>query len=118
MATTATKKPRTSIEAVPQLATLPERVAVLEIKVQNIDDKMDDMKTDVAANHASLIETLKEMRETSVEQHTDMAAKIKELNTIKDKWVKYGMVALAFAAGSGWIGNSTSLPTILKFMGL
>ena len=111
------KKPRTSIEAVPQLATLPERVAVLEVNVININDKMDDIKVEMLSNHDSLINTLKEMRDTSVTQHTDMANKIKELQTVKDKWMKYSMVALAFAAGAGWI-NSTQLPHFLKFLGL
>ncbi len=117
MATTAAKKPRTSIEAVPQLATLPERVAVLEIKVNNIDEKMDDLKQDLCDNHENIIATLKEMRETSVAQHTDMASKIKELDTFKNKWVKYAMVGLAFAAGAGWIG-SPNFANIIKFLGI
>ena len=44
MATATLKKPRTSIEAVPQLATLPERVAVVEVKIQSIEVKIDDLK--------------------------------------------------------------------------
>jgi N-acetylglutamate synthase/N-acetylornithine aminotransferase len=46
-----------------------------------------------------------------------MAGKIKDLQTLKDKWVKYGMIGLAFAAGAGWIGNP-NMATILKFVGL
>lgn len=114
---TATRKSRATNEALPQLATLPERVAVVEIKVQNIDEKIDDIRADMCANHASLVETLKEMRETSVSQHTDMANKIKELEGVKSKWTKYGMVALAFAAGAGWI-HATTIPQVLKFLGL
>ena len=117
MATTTSKKPRTSIEAVPQLATLPERVAVLEVNVININEKMDDVKEDMCNNHDSIIETLKEMREASTTQHAEMATKIKDLQTIKDKWVRYGMVALAFAAGAGWI-HATTIPNLLKFLGI
>lgn len=116
MATTA-KKPRTSVEAVPQLATLPERVAVLEVNVVNINEKMDNLKQDLCDNHNSIIETLKEMRETSVTQHTDMANKIKDLQSVKDKWMKYGMIALAFAAGAGWI-HATNIKDVLKIIGL
>jgi hypothetical protein len=115
--TAAAKKPRTSIEAVPQLATLPERVAVLEVKVNNIDEKMDDLKQDLCDNHENIISTLKEMRDTSVAQHTDMANKIKELEGFKNKWARYIMVGLAFAAGAGWIG-SPNFASILKFLGL
>lgn len=115
--TAAAKKPRTSIEAVPQLATLPERVAVLEVKVNNIDEKMDDLKQDICDNHNSLIATLQEMRTVSTTQHTEMANKIKELEGFKNKWAKYVMVGLAFAAGAGWIG-SPNFANILKFVGL
>ena len=34
-------------EAVAQLAVLPERVSVLETKVENIDEKLIDLKSDV-----------------------------------------------------------------------
>ena len=30
-----------------QLATLPERVAIVEIKIVNLDEKIDDLKEDV-----------------------------------------------------------------------
>lgn len=114
---TAVKKPRTSVEAVPQLATLPERVAVLEIKVTNIDEKMDDLKQELCSNHTSLIDTLKEMRDTSVTQHNAMASQIKELEGFKNKWLRYVMVGLAFAAGAGVLG-SPSFANIIKFLGL
>jgi hypothetical protein len=102
MATTATKKPRTSVESIPQLATLPERVAVLEVKVTNIDEKMDNLKEDLCSNHNSIIDTLKEMRETSVAQHTDMANKIKDLEGFKNKWIWMtmgGIAVLGFLSG-------------------
>ena len=112
----ATKKPRTSVEAVPQLATLPERVAVLEVKVNNIDEKMDTLKNEMCENHSGLLATLKEMRDTSVSQHNSMAQQIKDLEGFKNKWMRYVMVGLAFAAGAGWIRQD--LAGILKFLGL
>ena len=117
MATATAKKPRTSVEAVPQLATLPERVAVLEVKVNNIDEKMDNLKQDLCDNHSSIVDTLKVMREESTKQHNELAGKVKDLETVKNKWTKYAMVGLAFAAGAGWIGNS-NFANILKFLGL
>lgn len=116
MATATAKRPKTSIEAVPQLATLPERVAVLEIKVGNIDDKMDDVKSSISDNHTSIIETLKTMREESTAQHNELAGKVKDLEGFKNKWVRWVMVGLAFAAGAGWIHSDYS--TIIKFLGL
>jgi hypothetical protein len=117
MATATTKKPRTSVEAVPQLATLPERVAVLEVKVNNIDEKIDEMKAHQSENHTGILEALKAMREESTAQHTELAGKVKELQTVKDKWIRYSMVGLAFAAGAGWI-HATNIQAVLKIFGL
>jgi len=129
-------------EAVAQLALLPERVAVVEIKVNNIEDKLVDLKSDVKDMHDCLDQT----RETVVAQlhmmtdeyrsnaekyyehantlnaqqtaqHEELAGKISELEKIKSKWTMYAMVALAFAAGSGWV-NAVNFPHILKFLGL
>jgi uncharacterized coiled-coil DUF342 family protein len=142
MSTTATKKPRASAEAVAQLATLPERVSVLETQVENINEKLVDLKADVKEMHDCLDNTrdlladkLEKMQEEyrnnsgkyfehadklhaeDVETHTKLASRIGELEKIKNKWTMYAMVALAFAAGTGWL-NSVSFPHILKFVGL
>ncbi len=129
-------------EAVAQLSTLPERVSVLETKVEHIDDKLLDRKADVKEMHDCLDRTrdildgkldqmLDEYRinrdkfyehanklnaEQTV-QHNELAGKISELEKVKNKWTMYVMVALAFAAGTGWL-NSVSFPHILKFLGL
>jgi len=44
-------------EAVAQLAALPERVSVLETKVENINEKLVDLKTDVRDMHDCLDNT-------------------------------------------------------------
>ena len=116
MATATARKPKTSIEAVPQLATLPERVTVLEVNVGHIKEKIDDIKNDICDNHTTLIETLKTMRDESTAQHNELAGKVKDLEGFKNKWVRYSMVGLAFAAGAGWIHSDYS--TIIKFLGL
>ena len=111
-------------EAVAQLAALPERVAVVEIKVEAINDKLSDIKADVKEMHDCLDNTrdlladkLKEMAEASNSQHSDLYAKIGELEKLKNKWTTYAMVGLAFAAGTGWL-NSVHLPHLLKFFGI
>ena len=119
MARTATKA-----EAVSQLATLPERVAVVETKVHQIEEKIDDLKADVKDMHDCLDNTrdlldkkLCEMAEASNSQHAELAGKIGNLEKIKNKYTMYAMVGLAFAAGTGWI-NAVNFPHILKFLGL
>jgi len=142
MATATAKKPRTSIEAVPQLATLPERVIVLETKVDNIEEKLVDLKGDVKEMHDCLdrtrdevLDELKTMQnqyftnsdkffahvdkqhEEQCAQHNELAGKISELEKFKNKWTMYVMILLAFGAGTGWLGH-LNVPMILKFVGL
>jgi len=138
MARTATKTP----EAVSQLATLPERVGVVETKVQHLNEKMDDLKVDVKDMHDCLDQTrdrvlaqldvmtneyrtnaekyyehANHLNELQTAQHDELAGKISELEKVKSKWTMYAMVGLAFAAGTGWI-NAVNFPHILKFLGL
>jgi uncharacterized coiled-coil protein SlyX len=111
-------------EAVAQLAALPERVAVVEIKVEAINEKLADIKADVKEMHDCLDNTrdlladkLKEMAEASNNQHAELAAKIGDLEKIKNKWQQYVMILLAFGAGTGWLGH-VNAAQILKFIGL
>lgn len=129
-------------EAVAQLAALPERVSVLETKVENIDEKLVDLKVDVKDMHDCLDRTrdsvMSELEKMQCEYRTNsqkffdhadklhaedvathgkLGDRITELEKIKNKWTMYAMVGLAFAAGTGWL-NSVSFPHILKFLGL
>jgi len=106
------------------LATVPERVSVLETKVDNIEEKLDDIKLDVKDMHDCLdrtrdgiMEQLSIMNKNSCDQHSELAGKISELEKVKNKYTMYAMVGLAFAAGTGWI-NAVNFPHILKFLGL
>ena len=111
-------------EAVAQIAMLPERVAVVETKVYQIEEKLDDLKADVKDMHDCLDNTrdlldkkLCEMSEASNSQHAELAGKIGDLEKIKNKYTMYAMVGLAFAAGAGWL-NAINFPHVLKFLGL
>ena len=129
-------------EAVAQLAVLPERVSVLETQVENINEKLVDLKADVKEMHDCLDNTrdlladkLEKMQEEyransgryfehadrlhaeDVATHIRMDARIDELEKVKSKYTTYAMVALAFAAGTGWL-NSVHLPHLLKFLGM
>ena len=129
-------------EAVAQIAMLPERVSVLETKVENINEKLVDLKADVKDMHDCLDNTrdtvlaqldkmtdeyrtnaekyyehANHLNELQSAQHDELAGKISELEKVKSKWTMYAMAALAFAAGTGWI-NAVNFPHILKFLGL
>jgi len=123
MATT-TRIPRVAAAAIPQLATLPERVIVLETKVDNIEEKLVDLKADVKEMHDCLDQTrdgimaqLKVMHDDSCAQHDELAGKVKDLEKVKNKIMMYALAAMAFAAGTGWL-NSVSFPHLIKFFGL
>jgi uncharacterized coiled-coil protein SlyX len=106
------------------MATVVERVGVLETKVHHIDEKIDELKVDVKDMHDCLDRTrdtlsitLNEMREEATMQHNQLAGKITELEKQKQKLMMYGMVAMAFIAGLGWTGQ-LSIQTIFKFFGI
>jgi paraquat-inducible protein B len=106
------------------MATVAERVSVVEVQVANLDEKLDDIKVDVKELHncldrtgENLCKTLEDMRVEATSQHKELAGKIKELETQKQKLMTYGMIGLAFIAGLGWTGQ-LNIVTITKFFGL
>jgi len=142
MPTTVAKKPRANAEAVAQISALPERVSVLETKVENISEKLVELKSDVKDMHdcldntrellADKLEKMQEEYRTNSEKyfehadrlhaedvatHEKLGSRISELEKVKNKYTMYAMVVLAFAAGTGWL-NSVNFPHVLKFLGL
>jgi uncharacterized coiled-coil protein SlyX len=106
------------------MATVVERVGVLETKVTHIDEKIDDLKVSVKDMHDcldrtrdTLTDTLASMREEATCQHNELAGKIKDLEKQKQKLMTYGMIGMAFIAGLGWTGQ-LNIQTIFKFFGV
>lgn len=106
------------------MATVAERVGVLETKVTHIDEKIDDLKLNVKDMHDcldntrdTLTETLRVMREESTKQHNELAGKVADVEKSKDKLMMYGAIGAAFIAGAGWSG-AINFPMILKFFGI
>jgi hypothetical protein len=106
------------------MATVAERISVVEVQVNNLDEKLDDIKVDVKEMHdcldrtgETIAKTLADMREESSNQHNQLAGKIVELEKSKQKLMMYGMVGMAFIAGLGWTGQ-LNIQTITKFFGV
>ena len=101
------------------LATVPERVSVLETKVDNIEEKIDDLKVDVKDMHDcldrtrdSILSQLNVMHDVNIDQHGELASKIKELEQFKTKWVYLSAGAIA---ALGWItAHGETLVSLLK----
>jgi hypothetical protein len=84
-----------------------ERLGIVETKVENLDNKMDELKVDVKEMHDCLDNTrdmladqLKCMSDASGKQHAEIAKRINDMEKLKDKWtytVMGAMVVLSWA---------------------
>jgi len=86
------------------MATTTERLGIVETKVENLSEKLDDIKVDVKDMHDCLDRTrdelkdqLKTMYDASCTQHAELAKKISSLEKIREKtmWMVAGAVAVA-----------------------
>jgi uncharacterized coiled-coil protein SlyX len=86
-----------------------ERVSVLEIKVDNVEEKIDGLKVDVKEMHDCLdrtrdclIEKLETMEAKAEEAHEELSSKISSLEKDKNK-ITYmfagGIAVFGFASG-------------------
>ena len=86
------------------MATTVERLGIVETKVENLGEKLDDIKSDVKEMHDCLDRTrdclqekLDEIYKASSNQHAQLAQKIGNLEKIREKtiWMVAGGVAMA-----------------------
>ena len=86
------------------MATTVERLGIVETKVENLGEKLDEIKTDVKDMHDCLDRTrdclqekLDEIYKASSNQHAQLAQKIGNLERIREKtiWMVAGGVAMA-----------------------
>ena len=101
------------------MATTAERLGIVETKVHNLDEKLDELKVDVKDMHDCLDKTrdsltikLDEMYDASCSQHSALAKEISTLKAQRDKWVwtvAGGLVVLSWASA-----HADTLGKILK----
>ena len=101
------------------MASTTERLGVVETKVENLNEKLDELKIDVKEMHdcldktrEGLTEKLNEMYDASCTQHSQLAKEISALKSQRDKWVwsvAGGLVVLSWASA-----HADSLGKILK----
>lgn len=91
-----------------------ERLSVVETKVSNLNEKLDNLKVDVKEMHDCLDNTrtelkidLEKMYSASCDQHATLAKDIKELKSAKDKWT--WMAAGGLAVGGWFAGHSEKI---------
>ena len=101
------------------MASTLERIGIVETKVENLNEKLDNLKVDVKEMHDCLdntrdllAEQLKCMAEASSAQHAEMAKKIAAMEKLKDKWTYATMGGVVVI---GWLSAHTSqILAILK----
>ena len=95
------------------MATTVERLGIVETKVANLDEKIDEIKVDVNQLGNGINSRLDQMYDASCTQHAELAtsiksthteldAKISELQQFKQKWmylVLGGIAVLGFVSG-------------------
>ena len=101
------------------MATSAERLGIVETKVENLNEKLDDLKVDVKDMHDCLDKTrdtieekLEQMYQASCTQHAEMSKKISTMERFKDKWMYTfggGMIVVSWASA-----NTESIIAILK----
>jgi predicted nucleic acid-binding Zn-ribbon protein len=101
------------------MATAAERISVVETKVENLNEKLDDLKIDVKDMHDCLDNTregltskLDQMYEASCSQHEALAKEISNIKSQRDRliWMFSGIIA----AGGFFAGHADK---ILKILG-
>jgi predicted nucleic acid-binding Zn-ribbon protein len=101
------------------MATTVERIGIVETKVENLNEKMDELKVDVKDMHDCLDKTredlksdLEKMYNASCEQHSSLAKELSELKNLKEKWTY--MTAGGIAA-AGWLsGHSDKILSLFS----
>lgn len=92
------------------MANTTERLGIVETKVENLNEKMDNLKVDVRDMHDcldqtkdSLLDKLDHMYSASCNQHEQLATKISDLEKWKQKWlymIAGGAVVLSWASAN------------------
>ena len=92
------------------MATTAERLGVVETKVENIHEKIDDLKHDIKGVNEGLNTTrteltseLEKMYGASCSQHAELAKEIGELKKMKEKW--NWIIAGVIGAGGFFAGH-------------
>jgi len=101
------------------MATAAERLGIVETKVINLDEKLDDLKVDVKEMHDCLDNTrdmladqLKSMADASGKQHAELAKKISDMEKLKDRWT---FTVAGVLVAVGWVSaHGTDIIRLLE----
>ena len=72
------------------MATQPERIAVLETKVDNLKEGVDGLKDTLTETHHQMMIQLDRVREDNSKEHAKVMEQLDDLMQFKNKWVWVG----------------------------
>ena len=91
---------------------LGERIGIVETKVENLSEKLDELKADVVGSKEEIKEHLDCLGQKAEEAHAILTKKITDLEKIKDKWFWFFTGAVAVISWA--IGHSGFIAKILE----
>lgn len=89
-----------------------ERIGVVETKVENLNEKLDDLKKDVCESKDEIKEQLENIAKSAEDAHTTLTEKITHLEKIKDKWFWFFTGAVAVISWA--LGHTGLIAKILR----
>jgi chromosome segregation ATPase len=96
------------------MTSLPERTSVLETKVENIENKLDELKTDIKENNQEIKQQLKTMYDACCTQHAELGKKLTDLEKFKYTWVGGGAALLMLITVLANLGHIIDLIKVIK----
>ena len=91
---------------------LAERIGVVETRVENLNEKLDELKSDVVSSKEEIKEHLDCIAKSAEEAHAVLTEKITNLERVKDKWFWIFTGALAVIAWK--LGDSGLIIQLLE----
>ncbi len=76
---------------------LQERVGVAEAEIDHLEEKIDQVQSNLREFHTEVKTKLEDMQVASTRQHRELGEKIANLEKIKDRWIAW-VIGAAFAA--------------------
>ena len=76
------------------MPTQPERIAILETKVDNLKEGVDGLKDTLNETHQQMMTQLNRVQEENTREHAKVMAQLDDLMQFKNKWVWVGGVSL------------------------
>ena len=70
---------------------LQERVSVAEVEIDHLEQKIDQVQSNLKEFRTEITDKLEEMQAASTKQHKELGEKIGNLEKLKDRWIAWAI---------------------------